>query len=192
MKYYVITCLLCAGLVTTVAAQSPATAPAAKVTEETVQLSTFVVTGSNIPTAADASDVPIVVIGRHDVEKTGINTNVLELLRKSIPAFAGRSNAGTSNGSNTNQATGDGSQISLRNLPTLVLVNGRRVTYSSISGSGGKNFVDVNMFPLAAIDRVEVLTDGASAIYGSDAIGGVVNIILKADYNGGETAAATR
>ena len=179
-------CLLLIGSVVAASAQPPAAAPTAQASEETLRLTTFVVTGSNLPTAADASDVPIVVIGRHDVEKSGIDSNVLELLRKSIPAFAGRSNAGNSNGSNTNQATGGGSQISLRNLPTLVLVNGRRVTYSSINGSGGKNFVDVNMFPLAAIDRVEVLTDGASAIYGSDAIGGVVNIILKADYSGGE------
>jgi iron complex outermembrane receptor protein len=151
-------------------------------------LEEIVVTGSNIPLAG-VKDVPVTVIGAQQIAESGINTNVLELLRKSVPAFAGRSNAGSSNASNVNQATGGGSQISLRNLPTLVLVNGRRVTYSSINGSGGKNFVDVNMFPIAAIERIEVLTDGASAIYGSDAVGGVVNIILKSDYDGAEASA---
>jgi iron complex outermembrane receptor protein len=152
---------------------------------EAQTLEEIIVTGSNIPMRG-VSDVPVTVIGAAQIAESGVDTNVLELLRKTVPAFAGRSNAGNSNGSNTNQATGGGSQISLRNLPTLVLVNGRRVTYSSTNGSGGKNFVDINMFPIAAIERIEVLTDGASAIYGSDAVGGVVNIILKSDFDGVE------
>jgi outer membrane receptor protein involved in Fe transport len=74
--------------------------------------------------------------------------------------------------------------LQLRNLPTLILVNGRRVANSGVGGINGKNFVDVNQIPAAAIDHIEVLTDGASSIYGSDAIGGVVNFILKSDYKG--------
>jgi len=109
---------------------------------------------------------------------------VLEVLRKSLPSFAGRSNAGNSNANNNNQNTAGGSQVQLRNLDTLVLINGRRVATSGINAIGGKNFVDVNQIPAAAIDRIEVLTDGASAIYGSDAIGGVVNIILKSNTEG--------
>ncbi|MDI1335180.1 MAG: TonB-dependent receptor plug domain-containing protein [Lacunisphaera sp.] len=168
-------------------ALQPAANPKVKASEETIQMKTFVVTGSNIPVAAGASDVPIVVIGRKQIESTGIQTNPLDLLRKSVPSFAGgRSNQGNSNAANSNVATGGGSQISLRNLPTLLLVNGRRVTYNSINASGGKAFVDINMFPISAIDHIEVLSDGASAIYGSDAIGGVVNLILKSQYNGGE------
>jgi iron complex outermembrane receptor protein len=155
-------------------------------TEDEIQLATFVVTGSNIPTAAGAVAVPVVVLGQRDIAGTGLNSNLLEVLRKRIPAFAGRSNAGNSNGTNTNQSTAGGSQIALRNLDTLVLINGRRVATSGINGNGGKSFVDINMIPAAAIERMEVLTDGASAIYGSDAIGGVVNIILKTDYQGGE------
>src|SRR5256884_8762809 len=94
------------------------------------------------------------------------------------------SNAGTSNANNDNQRTGGGSQVQLRNLPTLVLVNGRRVAIDAVAGTNGKNFVDVNQIPAAAIDHIEVLTDGASSIYGSDAIGGVVNFITKSDKQG--------
>ena len=165
----------------------PAASAAKASSEKAIELSTFIVTGSNIPTASDSTDAPVVVIGRKDIEQTGLSSNLLEILRKSIPAFAGRSNTGTSNATNTNQNTGGGSQIALRNLDTLILINGRRIATSGINGAGGgKSFVDINQIPVAAIERMEVLTDGASAIYGSDAIGGVVNIILKSDYNGAE------
>ncbi|MFI5382478.1 MAG: TonB-dependent receptor plug domain-containing protein, partial [Tepidisphaerales bacterium] len=179
---------------TAAATDEPAATPndqanAAPNDKNTFQLGTFTVTGSNIPTAADAVAVPVVVLGQQDIEKTGQNANVLEILRESIPAFAGRSNAGNSNATNTNQNTAGGSQIALRNLDTLVLINGRRAATSGINGVGGKSFVDVNQIPTAAIERIEVLTDGSSAIYGSDAIGGVVNIILKSDYQGGEVGA---
>ena len=159
-----------------------AQAPAAVKSEEPLKLEILVVrTGSNIPTAADAVAVPVVELGQQDIAETGLNSNLLEILRKRIPAFAGRSNAGNSNATNTNQSTAGGSQIALRNLDTLVLINGRRVATSGINANGGKSFVDINMIPAAAIERMEVLTDGASAIYGSDAIGGVVNIILKSN-----------
>lgn len=150
------------------------------------KLETLVVTGSNLPTAADTADVPVVVLGQQDIAQTGLNSNLLEILRKRVPAFAGRSNAGNSNATNTNQNTAGGSQIALRNLDTLILINGRRLATSGINGAGGKSFVDINQIPAAAIDRMEVLTDGASAIYGSDAVGGVVNIILKSNYEGAE------
>ena len=178
--------VLLAGTSARLSAQASAAAKAAQ-KEEAVQLAQLVVTGSNIPTAADATDSPIVVLGRREIEETGLNANLLEVLRKSIPAFAGRSNTGLSNATNTNQNTAGGSQIAFRNLDTLILINGRRVASSGINAAGGgKNFVDINQIPVAAIDRMEVLTDGASAIYGSDAIGGVVNIILKSNYAGGE------
>jgi iron complex outermembrane receptor protein len=164
----------------------PAEGKSAAANEEVVELTTFVVTGSNIPTAANATDVPIVVLGKIQLDETGLNTSMLEILRKRIPAFAGRSNAGNSNGSSTDVATAGGAQIELRNMPTLVLINGRRVTTSSFNAVNGKSFVDINQIPTAAIERVETLTDGASAIYGSDAIGGVVNFILKSNYQGEE------
>ncbi len=155
--------------------------------DDTVVLSAFVITGSNIPTAADATDVPVTVVTPQDMARTGENDNLLDILRKEIPAFAGRSDIGTSNATNANQNTAGGSQIQLRNLDTLVLINGRRVATSGANAdNGGKSFVDVSQIPTAAIDRIEVLTDGASAIYGSDAVGGVINIILKTDYQGAE------
>ncbi|MDB6092402.1 MAG: TonB-dependent receptor [Gammaproteobacteria bacterium] len=147
-------------------------------------LQTVVVTGSFIPTTPDAVAIPVVTLDAEKIAQAGVSSNALEILRKSIPAFAGRSNAGASNANNDNQRTGGGSQLQLRNLPTLVLVNGRRMAIDAIAGTNGKNFVDVNQIPPSAIDHIEVLTDGASSIYGSDAVGGVVNFILKSDYEG--------
>ena len=154
--------------------------------EEPVALSTFVVTGSNIPTAADAAAMPVTILGQQEIQRTGLNANLLEILRKDMPLVIGRSSVGDSNANNTNQVTAGGSQIALRNLDTLVLVNGRRLATSSVNAIGGKNFVDLNQIPAAAIERIEVLAGGASAIYGSDAIGGVVNIILKSNFHGEE------
>ncbi len=156
-------------------------------TQSELSLKEVVVTGSNIPVSAQQSDVQLQILGQKDIAASGIQSNPLDLLRKTVPSFAGgRSNTGNSNSSNTSQLTGGGSQIALLGMPTLVLLDGRRITYSSLNASGGKNFVDVNMIPLSAIDHIEVLSDGASAIYGSDAIGGVVNIILKHNFNGVE------
>jgi len=144
----------------------------------------IVVTGSALPTTPDRVAVPVSIVGAEQIQKGGVSDNALELVRKQIPAFAGRSNTGNSNANNTNQNTGGGSQAQLRNLDTLVLVDGRRVAVNAIAGMGGKVFVDLSQIPVAAIDRVEVLTDGASAIYGSDAVGGVINFILKSKYEG--------
>jgi iron complex outermembrane recepter protein len=167
-------------------AQTAPTAPTAPEKNEPATIETIVVTGSNVPTTPDAVAVPVSVLGADQIEQGGVNSNLLEILRKSLPSFVGRSNTGNSNANNNNQNTAGGSQVQLRNLDTLVLINGRRVATSGINGIGGKNFVDINQIPAAAIDRIEVLTDGASAIYGSDAIGGVVNIILKSGYDGAE------
>ncbi len=144
----------------------------------------IIVTGSALPTSPDQVAVPVTVIGADAITKGGINNNVLELVRKQIPSFAGRSNTGNSNANNTNQNTAGGSQAQLRNLDTLVLINGRRSAVNAIAGLGGKVFVDLAQIPAGAIERVEVLTDGASATYGSDAVGGVINFILKSDYEG--------
>ena len=156
---------------------------------EPSSVETITVTGSSIPTTPSEAAVPVTVLGVKEIEATGITSNALELLRKAVPAFAGRSNTGNSNANNNNQNTAGGSQIQLRNLDTLVLVNGRRMPTSGINAIGGKNFVDINQIPVAAIERIEVLTDGASSIYGSDAIGGVVNLILKSEFEGAEVGA---
>ena len=165
-------------------AAQPEAQPTAQPAAKPAALEAVVVTGSNLPVAPDEVAVPVSVLGADLIDRGGVNSNVLEVLRKALPSFAGRGNTGNSNGTNNNQNTAGGSQVQLRNLDTLVLVNGRRVATSGVNAIGGKNFVDVNQIPAAAIDRVEVLTDGASAIYGSDAIGGVVNIILKSNVEG--------
>ena len=162
------------------------TASAALAQEKGGATETITVTGSSIPTIPSEAAVPVTIMGAREIEATGVNSNALELLRKAVPSFAGRSNTGNSNANNNNQNTAGGSQIQLRNLDTLVLVNGRRLASSGINAIGGKNFVDINQIPVAAIERIEVLSDGASSIYGSDAIGGVVNIILKSEYEGAE------
>jgi len=168
-------------------AAPPAATPSQPAAAEPTHLETVVVTGSNLPTSPDAVAVPVTSLGAEQLQQNGVTANPLEVLRKAIPSFAGRSNAGSSNANNNNQNTAGGSQLQLRNLPTLVLVNGRRVATSGVGAINGKNFVDVNQIPSAAIDHVDVLTDGASSIYGSDAIGGVVNFVLKTNYQGLET-----
>src|SRR6202790_3605899 len=149
---------------------------------EPTAVEAITVTGSLLPTTPDQVAVSVITVDSKQLELTGISTNALEILRKAVPSFAGRSNAGTSNANNDNQRTAGGSQLQLRNLPTLILINGRRVANSGVGGINGKNFVDVNQIPASAIDHIEVLTDGASSIYGSDAIGGVVNFIFKSGY----------
>lgn len=146
----------------------------------------IVITGSALRTSPDQVAVPVSVISNQAILKGGVTNNALELVRKQIPSFAGRSNTGNSNGTNTNQNTAGGSQAQLRNLDTLVLINGRRAAINPIAGLGGKVFVDLAQVPIAALDHVEVLTDGSSAIYGSDAVGGVINLILKKNFEGAE------
>jgi iron complex outermembrane receptor protein len=188
------TLALCIGAALVSNAYAQTAAPAGQATsaqdkqgaekEENQKLSEVIVTGSAIRSAPDEVVVPVVTIDAAQIAQSGITTNALEILRKLIPAFAGRSNAGNSNANNNNQNTAGGSQLQLRNLPTLILINGRRVANSGVGGINGKNFVDVSQIPAQAVDRIEVLADGASSLYGSDAIGGVVNFILKSDYEG--------
>ena len=156
---------------------------------DTVKLEKFIVTGSYIPIAGTATAIPVTVVDSKAIENTGINTNVLDLLRKTMPQFTGNANIGDTNGNISSGGTGGGAQIAFRNVQTLVLINGRRAAYAPILASGGFQFVDVNLIPISAIDRIEVLQDGASAIYGTDAVSGVVNVILKTDYKGFEVGA---
>jgi iron complex outermembrane receptor protein len=170
------------------AQQQPATqsVPAPSSNDEVVKLEKFEVTGSYLPPAANSVAIPVISVGADAIEKSGTNTDLLEVLRKTVPQFSGNANLGSANANINQGATNGGSQLALRNAQTLVLINGRRVAYSPVAGTGGFQFVDVNMIPIAAIERIEVLPDGASAIYGTDAVAGVVNIILKSDFQGFE------
>lgn len=159
--------------------QGTLTAPPPATTVEAL-----VVTGSHIRGAPSPS--PLLVASRADLERTG-QTTVAQALRSLPQNFGGGAAEGTAltgadrSGRNGAFATG----INLRGLgagATLVLVNGRRIAGSGAFG----DFADVSSIPTAAVERVEVLLDGASAIYGSDAVGGVVNIILRRGLEGGE------
>ncbi len=156
-----------------------------------VQLDRLNVTGTHLPSFVGPASSQLTLLTRDDLSRTGLGPDLLDALRKHLPTFAGSNNLGTSAANSNAATTAGGSQIALRNLSTLVLVNGRRVSDSGIGARGftGRNFVDVSQIPLAAIERVEVLGDGASALYGADAIGGVVNFILRSDFHGAEAGA---
>ena len=154
--------------------------------EKVLKLEKFEVTGSYIPIAGTATAMPVTTLNAETIADTGVTTNVLEVLRKAAPQFAGNGNLGNSNANINSGATGGGSALAFRNTQTLVLLNGRRSAYAPIASSGGIQFVDVNLIPIAAIEKIELLQDGASAIYGTDAVAGVVNIILKSDFKGME------
>ena len=149
------------------------------------ELEEIIVTGTNIR-GVEQGAAPIIVLDRSYIESTGLST--LEQLVQTLPQnFGGGPSEDvlgpTRNGSGLN--IGSGSSINLRGLgstATLVLLNGRR-----LAPSGGGNFVDLSTIPLSVIERVEVLTDGASAVYGSDAVGGVVNIITQKEFDGPHT-----
>ncbi|MET0499194.1 MAG: TonB-dependent receptor [Steroidobacteraceae bacterium] len=146
-----------------------------------VPLGDMVVTGTHIPGSEPVGSSPI-VIDREAIDRTGYAT-VQEVLRSLPQNFGGGPSDDTvSTEGNFTRGTG----LNLRGLgsgATLTLINGRRMAPSGTSGS----FQDVSSIPLAAVSRIEVLTDGASAIYGSDAVGGVINVIMRDDYQGAET-----
>ena len=147
-----------------------------------VKLEKFEVTGSNIKRVDIEGPSPIKVISRQEIDATG-RTNLTDLLRELPEAGA----IGINEGGTTASVRGS-TALDLRGLGannTLVIVNGRRVAPTG-NNSGGTVFVDLNRFPLAMVERIEVLKDGASAIYGADATSGVVNIILRKDYTGAE------
>lgn len=154
------------------------------------ELENVVVTGSNIKGANLEGAVPVITITQKEIQATGATT-VIEFLAKLPQARGGVGTFGESNsGAKQGDTPAGAAGISLRGLgtaATLTLINGRRITASSFA-NGSESFVDVNAIPLAAIERVEVLTTGASAIYGADAVAGVVNFILKKNYEGFEVA----
>jgi iron complex outermembrane receptor protein len=151
-------------------------------------LDELIVTGSNIR-GVDAGPSPVVSFGRDEIDRQGFAT-VAETLAALPQNFSGLATPDTTStgADTTSQNNGRATTVNLRGLgpnATLVLINGRRM-----AGGGGRgDLLDVSSIPTAAIQRVDVLLDGASALYGADAVGGVVNIILRRDFDGGETRA---
>jgi len=162
-----------------VIAQTVTQAPVADATSETVKLDRFVVTGSYLPLSASVNASPVVTIQSSEIGQSGA-TDPLRLLRQTTPFFAGNGNQGTE----TNNGAAGESYVALRNLTTLVLINGQRIVGSAFQSG---TTVDLNTIPTAAIDGIDIVKDGASTLYGSDAIGGVINVHLKKDYNGFES-----
>jgi iron complex outermembrane receptor protein len=141
-----------------------------------------IVTGTHIPQTDSEGALPVQIIRRDEIERSGVTT--VEQLLERVPANFNPVNTAMTVGG----ATPGLSSANLRGLgggSTLVLLNGRRLANYAFDGES----VDLNSIPLAAIDRVEVLKDGASAIYGTDAIAGVINFVLKRDYAGATLSA---
>lgn len=143
------------------------------------------ITGSSIKRLASETVLPVTVIRQEDIVRTGATSaqDLVNLIPGNFGGTVAASNVG---------ATGVASTANLRALGakyTLVLLNGRRVANFAV----GNQPVDLNSIPLSAIERIEVLRDGASAVYGADAVAGVINFILKKDYKGLEaTVYATK
>jgi iron complex outermembrane recepter protein len=162
---------------------SAQTAPAAAPNTE---LNEIVVTGSLLRRTSEETESPVTVFTAEAIKQTGLTT-VADVVRTisadnsgTIPTAFGAGFAAGSSG------------VALRGLTvnsTLVLIDGRRAAPYALADDGQRSFVDLNTIPLDSVERIEILKDGASSIYGADAIAGVVNIILKKQYQGAEVNA---
>lgn len=153
---------------------------------QNVSLKKVMVTGSAIPRTSVETAAPITIISAKQIKASGLTT-VTAVLR-SIAA----DNSGTLPTSFEDAFAQGASGIALRGLTvnsTLVLIDGRRTADYPFADDGIRSFTDLNSIPLNAVERIEVLKDGASSLYGADAIAGVVNIILYPTYNGSEATA---
>src|SRR5437588_7347179 len=157
---------------------SPAPEPAGA----TAEVERVIVTGSNIPTAEETGPNPVDTYRREDIQKLGVH-NATDLLTKLPQEMGSTVNQNIANG-------GDGSVIpNLRGLlpkETLVLIDGKRAAIVGGGGGAGPGTggVDINLIPFPMIDHIDILKDGASALYGSDAVAGVINIFLRHKFRG--------
>ncbi|MDZ7871213.1 MAG: TonB-dependent receptor [Rheinheimera sp.] len=146
------------------------------------------VTGSRLKGVDLEGTQPLVVISADDIKNSGA-TSVYDLLKDVGQLRGGSGTFSTSeSGTASNDTPAGQAAASLRGMgpsSTLTLINGRRVAASSFA-AGTENFVDINAIPVSAIERVEILATGASAIYGADAVAGVINYVLKKDFDGAE------
>ncbi|MBE7216147.1 TonB-dependent receptor [Shewanella benthica] len=165
------------GLIASVSTTAFTVSNTAYAQEETANVERIAVTGSRIQRQDMETASPVTIIDAATIKAEGF-TSVDQMLQ------AQTSMAGAAVGSSTNNGSDGVAQVDLRGMGsqrTLVLLNGRRMVNS---GSGADSAVDLNSIPVAMIARVEILKDGASAVYGSDAIAGVINIITKKDFEG--------
>ena len=182
MKYSKTAILLLATCLTAPAFAQDAAPPAAAETVD--EGAAIIVTGSRIKQDPAKSALPLQIISTDDLTREGINSP--EQLISYLSTNGNGADNLASNADVTSGAQRGTNGLSAANLrgqgsaSTLVLLNGRRVAAHGLTGSA----VDVNQIPMAALERVEVLKDGASAIYGTDAIGGVINFITKTNFQG--------
>ncbi len=149
------------------------------------------VTGTLIRGSSTAGALPITVINRNDLEALGAPTTT-DIVNDMVINTGSENRSNALGGQNRNTGTAN---INLRGLgldKTLVLFNGKRQVIHSTSAGSGASFVDINMIPGIALERLEVLKDGAAAIYGSDAVAGVVNMITRTDFSGLEVSGSYR
>src|SRR5258708_3078126 len=151
---------------------------------EVSQLPQLTVTGYIIPRVGDGPQ-PVVSYDRNYIEKTG-NQTVTDVIQN-LPSAVGNFAPATTTGFSFSPGS---ASVRLKGLPennTLVLVDGRRMPafpFDQVTTQAVISFVDLNSIPLAAVDRIEILNDGGRATFGTDAIAGVMNVILKDEYNG--------
>ncbi len=167
-------------------AQTTTPAPAAE--DEAKTIDAVQVTGSNLRGVDLAEAQPVQVIDSAQIQKFGL-TSIGDVLKLVSETGGGTGNFSTAtSGALQADSPAGMAGASLRGLgagSTLTLVNGRRVAASSFSnGVRSENFVDINAIPMAAVDRIEVLSAGASAIYGADAVAGVINVVLRRNFDG--------
>ena len=146
------------------------------------------VTGSNIKRVEGEGALPVQIITREEIERTGAQTRAGAAAVRFAPTTARRNARPRTSSARRRTASQTASLRGLGGQNTLVLLNGKRLTAASgeIQGVYG---VNLDSIPFSAIERVEVLKDGASAVYGSDAIAGVINFILRQDFRGAEVTA---
>ena len=167
---------ICSGLLLAFGSSLLTIAPGAFAQDSTVQR--VEITGSSIKRVDAETSEPVTVIKADDLKKQGVTT--VEQIMQNVSAMQVQQASSQAIGA----GTGGGSFADLRGLganKTLVLLNGRRIANSAFDSSAP----DLNTIPFGAIERVEVLRDGASALYGTDAISGVINFITRKDYRGG-------
>jgi iron complex outermembrane receptor protein len=151
-----------------------------------VRLEPVEIVGSHLKRVDQEGPAPVTVIGRDEIDASGALRLGDLLLAHPLAGAGGFDDRSTGFGAQFGAAG-----LSLRGLgaaATLILLNGRRLASYGVMLDDDSSFVDLNSLPLGAVERIEILRDGASAIYGADAIGGVVNIVLRSDFRGVEIA----
>ncbi len=146
--------------------------------EDTKELDKVTITGSRIARTDVEGPAPVFIIDREQIEREGFTTvqGALKSLTQATGVVQNELFSGFTQNANS---------LDLRGLGpgrTLILIDGRRVSDYPLPYNGQSNIVNISAIPLAAVDRIEVLSGGASAIYGSDAVAGVVNIIMRRDF----------